>query len=445
MLAQYQWWSAAILSRILSVMPKVPLQKRPNDLFVSYGHPDKSVVERIVGWLHRSAGLNVWCDVTSGNASKRTTELLADAIGLSRGSLFVLSSNWRSSSWCRDEHEYSLTQKRENDAFLVVAIRIDDAEIPDWFKISNVVDFRTFGARSAGDLLRSMVADAPGRYDNEQDVYFAGPWSRPIEALTPALNSLHEMGWRLVGDSPDRPNFVDAATRIRSIVNTTRGLVALLAYDPSKPNQTSPWILDEVRIAKHLEKPFLLIAEEGVEVPAELATAAFGGRVVSVAKGEAIGSLRKILSDFDDELLRRPHTDAGSYSFLATSLHEADADVEEIVGVLQRATNMSCVRGFGLVEQHAQTAIIERIRNAAFVMADVSESHRNTLIEAGIALGAGTPLHLLSRPPDDGSFKTRFMFQDKEINWYQDGVDRLGSVYRIGRLYRRRVYGNPRS
>jgi hypothetical protein len=142
-------------------MLKVPLQKRPNDLFVSYAHSDSSVVERIASWLHRSAGLNVWCDATSGDASKRTTELLADAIGLSRGSLFVLSSNWRSSSWCKDEHEYSLTQKRENDAFMVLAIRLDDAEIPEWFKISNVVDFRIFDGHSAADLLRSMVADGP--------------------------------------------------------------------------------------------------------------------------------------------------------------------------------------------------------------------------------------------------------------------------------------------
>ena len=426
-------------------MPKVPIQKRPNDLFVSYGHSDKDLVERIVGWLRRSAGLNVWCDATSGDASKRTTELLADAIGLSRGSLFVLSSNWRRSSWCRDEHEYSLTQKRENDAFLVIAIRIDDGEIPEWFKISNVVDFRTLNARSAADLLRSMVADAPSRYDNAHDVYFAGPWSHPTDTLQPILDSLHRMGWRLVGDSPDVPSFTDAATRISSIVSTTRGLVALLTFDPSRPNHTSPWILDEVRIAKRLEKPFLLLAEEGVEVPAELASAGFGGRVIPISKTAGAGSLQGALSDFDDELLRRPHTDARSYSFLATSLREADAEIEDLAGVLERASNMTCVRGIRLTEQHAQTAIIERIRSAGFVIADVSEDHRNTLIEAGVALGSGTPLHLLSQPPADGSLKTRFMFQDREINWYQDGVDRLGSAYRIGRLYRRRVYGQSRS
>lgn len=421
-------------------MAKVPIQKRANDLFVSYGHSDKCRVEQIVGWLRRSAGLKVWCDASSGDASKRTTELLADAIGSSRGSLFVLSSNWRSSTWCRDEHEYSLTQKRENDAFLVVAIRIDEEEIPEWFKISNVVDFRTFDARSAADLLRSMVADPPSRYDNGQDVYVAAPWSRPTEVVGRILDSLQDTGWRLVGDSPDCPSFADATARISSIVSTTRGLVAVLAFDPSRPNHTSPWILDEVGIAKRLGKPFLLLAEQGVEVPGDLASAGFGGRVVSISNSGDLGSLRSILSDFDDELLRRPHTDARAYSFLATSLREADADVDDLVGVLERASNMACVRGIGLTEQHAQIAIVDRIRNAGFVIADVSEDHRNTLIEAGIALGAGIPLHLLSRPPADGSLKTRFMFQDKEINWYQEGVDRLGSVYRIGRLYRRRVY-----
>ena len=75
-----------------------------------------------------------------------------------------------------------------------------------------------------------MSADAPSRYDKGQDVYFAAPWSRPIGALKPILDSLYEMGWRLVGDSPDCPSFADAATRIASILSTTRGLVALLAF-----------------------------------------------------------------------------------------------------------------------------------------------------------------------------------------------------------------------
>lgn len=422
-------------------MAGLPIQKRPNDLFVSYGHADRNLVDPIVDWLRRSAGLRVWYDETSGDGSKRTTTLLAEGMQSARGAMIVLSSSWNASTWCRDEHEFALTERRADDAYLVVAIRVEDTDLPPWFTIANVLDFRRFDTRSAANLLRSMVPDAPARCDNQQDVYFAGPWSRPSNAVKPALACLHEMGWRLVGDSPDHPHFRDSATRIRSIIGTVRGLVGLLPPDVSKPpNNTSSWILEEIQMAQHLRKPCLLLAEEGVQIPQELAGWAFGATPIRISTEGPDSSFRRILTDFDDELARCPHSDARSYSFLATSLRDDQHEADDLTTVLERASNMASVRGLGLSGQHVQAAIVDRIRNAGFVIADVSDDSRNTLIEAGVALGAGTPLHLLCRPPSDGSLKRRFMFEDREMNWYQGPVERLGLVYRIGKSYRRRIF-----
>jgi TIR domain len=152
-----------------------------------------------VDWLRRSVGLKIWYDGVSGDASKRTTTLLANAIQSARGSLFFLSSNWRASSWCGDEHEIALTERRTNDTYSLVAAQINDLDIPPWFKIANVLDFRRFDARSAADFLRSMVPNPPVRFDNTQDVYFAGPWSRPSNAAKSTLQSLHEMGLAAYG------------------------------------------------------------------------------------------------------------------------------------------------------------------------------------------------------------------------------------------------------
>ena len=58
-----------------------PLHKRPNDLFVSYGHGDRAVVDPLVNWLRKSAGLKLWYDVSSGGAAQRTTERLARGTG----------------------------------------------------------------------------------------------------------------------------------------------------------------------------------------------------------------------------------------------------------------------------------------------------------------------------------------------------------------------------
>jgi hypothetical protein len=422
-------------------MARVPIQKRPNDLFVSYGHADRTVVDPIVDWLRRFAGLKVWYDPASGDASKRTTALLTEGMQSARGAMIVLSNNWCDSTWCKDEHEFAMSERRADETYLVVAIRIDDGEIPPWFTLSNAIDFRRFEARPAVDLLRSMQPDTPSRLDNHQDVYFAGPWSRPSSAVKPTLAAMSEVGWRLVGDSPDHPDFQDSATRIRSIIGTARGLVGLLPFDAARPpRNTSPWILKETQFAQEAGKPYLLLAEEGVQVPPELARGSFGAAALCITSRGPDSSFRRILNEFDDDLGLHPHSDRGAYSFLAASLREDQSESEDLTAVVERASNMASVRGVNLSGQHVQAAIVERIQNAGFVIADVSDDNRNTLIEAGVALGARTPLHLLCRPPADGSLKRRFMFEDREMHWYQNPVERLGLVYRIGKMYRRRIF-----
>lgn len=262
------------------------LQKRPNDLFISYGHPDKPVVDAIVRWLQHSAGLKIWQDDVDGDASRRTTTLLEKGIESSRGSLFILSSNWKASTWCEDEYNFALTERRDNDAFLVVAVRIDEVEIPPWFKLSNVLDFRQFDARSAAHLLRSLAANPPVRLDNEQDVYLAGPWRNMSTIAASAIDAMHKTGWRLIGDSPDHPYYKEARQRITAIINTSRGLVGVLLYDESRaPVFASPYILDEVRIARAHACPYLLFAEDGVQIPVDVAADAFGGSVIPLRNG----------------------------------------------------------------------------------------------------------------------------------------------------------------
>jgi hypothetical protein len=251
---------------------------------------------------------------------------------------------------------------------------------------------------------------------------------------------MFERGWRVVGDSPDHPHFNDATKRITSIVNTCRGLVAFLPYNETKPPcYTSPWIVDEAEIAMRCGRPFLLLAEANVQVPEALAARSFAGRAVPLSNDGFSAPFQNILDQFDDELGRLPYSDEHAYSFLATSL-SATEDAELLQTVVEEATKLPCIRGLQLREQHVQRAIVDRIRNAAFCLADVSDNNRNSLIEAGIALGAGTPLHLLSEPPQDGSFKRRFMFEDLEMNWYTNSLDKIASAYRIAKMYRRRLF-----
>jgi hypothetical protein len=333
-----------------------------------------------------------------------------------------------------------LVQRRSNDEFIIVAAKVATAEIPTWFQTSQVIDLQQFDPSSASVLLRSLTPSPPVRFDNDQDVYYSGPWSNQSTVTKKVLRILHEMGWRLVGDSQDNPHFTDSMQRITSIIQSCRGLVAFLPFrSGNEPHHTSPWVLREVGIARGLDRPYVLIAEDGVVAPQELVAHAYGSQVLLPSENGLDERGRSMLLEFDDILGHVPQSKAGAYSFLAASLLGDAADADALVSVAEHVTNMTCVQGRDLSGQHAQEAIVELIRGAAFVIADVTDDNRNSLIESGVARGAGVPLHLICRLPADGSRKTRFMLQDMEINWYSDSLERIGAVYRIARRYRRRV------
>jgi len=422
-------------------MSAVKLQKRDNDFFVSYGHSDLGRITPLVDLLKRLCGLRVWIDESGGNAAKRSSELLAGAIGNARGALFCLSEAWKRSSWCKDEYDVSLCEQRANTGFEIVCLRLDDVEPPGWFNVSEVIDLRELNPSAIARLLRSLASDVPRRFDNTEDVYLAAPWSRPSLLTNEIFEALSRMGWRLVGDNPTQRHLGEK--RIESIQRTTRGIVAVMPHDPSQPDSaTSPYILQEAQLAVSLGKPVLLLAEPGVRPPEDLVSGAFRGQSYTLSTDtDGRAALSMLLEDFDEMLQHQPHDDTGAFIFFAASLRGTPAEADDISTVIERSSNMRCVRGERLSGDNVQTAIIDLIKRATVVIADVSDDHRNTLIEAGIAMGCGTRLKLICREPPVGlPLKKRFMFEGQELFWYKTPEQRLALCYYFARQFRRHVY-----
>jgi len=149
------------------------------------------------------------------------------------------------------------------------------------------------------------------------------------------------------------------------------------------------------------------------------------------------------LEAFDDELATVDHSDSGAYIFFAASLRDDVSTATDLANVIERASNMRCVRGERMSGSNVQEAIIDHIRRAAVVIADVTDDHKNTLIETGIALGSGTPLKLIVHAPDGIYPKKRFMFEGQEVYGYRSPEERLGLCYWIARQFRRRIYVAP--
>jgi len=422
-------------------MAGIKLQKRDNDFFVSYGHSDLERVTPLVDLLKSVCGLRVWLDSAEGNATMRSSELLAGAIGNARGALFCLSEAWKRSTWCKNEYDVSLSEQRMYAGFEIVCLRLDDVDPPGWFNVAEIVDLRETGAPAIARLLRSLASDVPHRFDNAEDAYLAAPWSRPSPLVCEAFEVLRRTGWRLVGDSPNLKYLGEK--RIEAIQRTTRGVVAVMPHDPSQPGSTtSPYILKEAQLALDIGKPLLLLAEPGVMLPQDLASGAFRATSFTLAPGpEGGATLATVLDDFDNVLQHVAHDDTGAFIFFAASLRCDPSEADDIATVIERSSNMRCVRGERLPGDNVQTAIIDLIRRAAVVIADVSDDHRNTLIEAGIAMGSGTRLKLMCcQPPSGAPLKKRFMFEGHEFYWYQTPEQRLGLCYYFARQFRRQVY-----
>ena len=96
-------------------------------------------------------------------------------------------------------------------------------------------------------------------------------------------------------------------------------------------------------------------------------------------------------------------------------------------------------RAFG--QESRRRAIVDLIRRAALVIADVSDDRRNTMIEVGAAMALDKELRLLVKNDPAGSTpKKAFMLEGREVFGYDNPEEHLALCSSFARQYRRKVY-----
>ncbi|MEM7424554.1 MAG: toll/interleukin-1 receptor domain-containing protein [Pseudomonadota bacterium] len=414
-------------------------QKRSWDLFLSYSHSNVEQVQPMAKWLSETAGLNVWWDQDGLFGGDRLASGLTRAMEDSRAAVFCVSEDWTNSSWCEDEFNVALQERRSDPRFRIVAMQLDEASVPKFLSNTPVIRAFNFETEAAIAILQGLVSDPAPTVSSRYDVYLARSWHQDEAHCADSVwREMSRRRYRAIGDAPNYPNF-GSGDRVRRIIESCGGLVCVLPY--RKRNEangfTSKWVLKEAQIAQSCERPVLLFAEEGVQVSPELVANCVGARVFPAPTGKDDQNLHEAFDLFDG---RYSEPIAPAYSFLTGSF-KTDRDLLlRLKGMIERVTNMPCVLGERVGAQSAAEAIVGRIRKSEFLIADVSEGNLNSLIESGVARGAGIPLHLVSAVPDSGELRTRFMFRDLEVAWYDSAIEKIGHVHRIARPYRRRVF-----
>ena len=413
--------------------------KRNNDLFVSYSHSDAEQVKPIVNWL-RMAGLKVWWDSKNLSPGTRLASALSNGLAESRAALFFVSQDWVNSTWCEDEYNAALQERRADRRYGTIALRLDNCRVPPFLANARFLEMSAFDRPAAAMLLQALASDPAPWFHGSRDIYLSRSW-RPEEAEAPnrvCAALAHDHRFRLIGDSSDQPD--NDMSRVRRIIESCGALVAIFPYrNDARNGFTSKYIVNEARLAGEMGRPYLLLADDGVELAPPLVASAIGRKTFPLQSAPAEQILKHALLELEEVYQTSPRV---AYSFFTTSLRGDEDDLNEAVDLMRQVTCMECLIGRNLEGQSVQPEIVDRIKKAEFVVADISNDRPNSLIEAGIARGAGVRLHLICKSPESGSLHVPFMLRDIEPRRYRDSVERVAVLHEIARRYRRRVYNS---
>jgi hypothetical protein len=282
-------------------------------------------------------------------------------------------------------------------------------------------------------LLAALYYDE-GRldFDNTRDLYISRSWRDSEAVLADFIcQQLVQAGFRLIGDALDQPSWDEE--RVTSIIRSCGGLVSIL---PDRgQGKTSKYMLRETQIGKMSGLSCLIVAEPAVDIPEMEAQTTI--RMAAQYSADGQGTQKDLVKAFGElaEDWKEPMNPR--WIFFSTNFDEAHKiRNRHIKKLVERVAAMPCIMGEDIREAQIQKYIIERVREACLVIADISEENLNTCIETGIALGAKRPLHLVCHEPRR---KPPFMFRDQQVWYYEDDAQLLGIVHKLVFPYRRRV------
>lgn len=399
------------------------------NIFLSHSSQDKDFCDL----LHKrliQAGFHVWYDESSLVANTSLTSDLPKHISECESLLVVLSKNSCKSRWVEDEYNYAKNLMYQ-DNLNIIPLVIDDCELPGFYNNYKWIDCREgLTAMSFFHILSSYY----GTSENLQrmvDIYVSYSWHKEERELVDAVfNRLRRKQFRIVGDATDQDSY-DNDDRIRRIMRTCSGFIGIVPF--RECSNTSRYILDEIQKAEDCGLPGLLFADSRVEGLEEKTNYP----IVKIDLSTPINDN----TIMDGITLFSPAKPITPHVFYATELDEdreySNNLIRNIAGFV---VALPCILGEDVNRGNLQQQIVDRIRSAYVMIADISNRNGryNTCIEAGIARGADRELYLVAQ----GERHTPlFMFRDMNVRYYNNVVELMAIVHKILRPYRRKIIG----
>lgn len=420
-------------------------QNKRYDIFLSHSSSDKEFTDKLHDLLELS-GFNVWYDEKKLTGNTQLLSGLPKYIDDSDAFIVVLSQNSCKSSWVQDEYGYARNLMDKSKLSAIIPIVIDDCELPGFYNNYKWLDCKEgLTPSSFFDILTALYGSSENMRE-ERDVYVSYSWREKERNMVNAVfKQLKRKQYRLIGDACNQSKY-DDNERIRRIMNTCGAFAGILPYRAEDTCTTSKYILDEIRQAQECGLPGILIADSRVKDLDD-----FTYPILRIENPENIKD-DVLLSHINKITAKRPKT---PHVFFATNLDRERRMINEFIRNLAGVvTATRCILGEDINNGGLQLQIIDRIRNAYVMIADITGNAKcikckkigksekdkdfrfNTCIEAGIARGAGTDLYVIAKEPRKSP---PFMFRDMEVRHYSDDTTLLAIVHKILRDYRRSV------
>lgn len=425
--------------------------KRAHDVFLSHAHVDVSFANEVRDWLE-SAGFVVWFDGQSMSAGQQIADALTRGISDSRAMLVLATAEAVSKGWVRYEVGVAIDEHARDADFKVIVACIGKADMDalgrGFSKIQ--IDEPVLDLDFAKKLLNAFHPTGspvvPGR---TRDAYVSLSWSNDDKAMSHAICTVaRNEGFRLIGDSKDRPSYSD--NRIRDVMSTCGALIAILpwrdaeeAWADDEPRGKNPYryFLREVDLAAEMGLPCCVIAPEGLHRVDGDDSAWLRLPKDTIEAPEAV---RSALSLLYDDWVEPTSEDTVFFSTeLETDRMLKDGTVRHLI---QAITQMRMITGPDLHQTNTTDAIIDQLKSAQVVIADLTgagdeETNLNVAIEAGIAYSHGRAVRLIAQ---GGSRRPPFMLRNTgQFPKYQSDLDRLALLRKTASQFRRRVYDDP--
>lgn len=424
-------------------MCELAVNRREFHAFLSHAYADKKIVDQINYFLNRVAKIPVWYDAFHLPPAAHINTELPRVIGNCRNMIIILSNKSISSGYVEFETNHALNHQIQCKNFRIIPVRIDGCKVPEHLSINKWIDLKNgeIDLESLVNLFLSLsYKDVYSHSLDTRDVYVSRTWRENEARLADNIcKMLDEHGFRLIGDYEDQSGF-DEHDRVKSIISSCGGLVAIL---PHRGNgKTSRYMLKEIKIAKDINLPVMIVADAKVNLPDDIAKSAIKISNNQIDHDKNL-ILQEEIKNLENEWKKpvKPH-----YIFYSTDFKEKNTEKNFMIKrLIESVTAMPCVMGEEIDEGNLQEIITKKIRESFFMMADISgycdkgknkEKKVNTLIEAGIARGAGKKLFLLSETPRR---TPPFMFRDQQIFYYDNDKELIGKIYRLIYPYRRRI------